>query len=94
MANQRNPYGAFPKMPYKPGTGTTKTMPYTPGTGGTAKTMPYRPKKASSPWMEKPKQMNVRDDIESAIGDFNRQRMDVFGPGVITEADFMRKRKR
>lgn len=37
-----------PRMPYTPGTGTTKTLPYTPGTG-TTKTMPYRPKPKMKP---------------------------------------------
>lgn len=61
MANQRNPYGAFPKMPYKPGTGTTKTMPYTPGSGGTAKTMPYRPTKQVSPVTKAARSINSLD---------------------------------
>ena len=61
MANQKNPYGAFPKMPYKPGTGTTKTMPYTPGTGGTAKTMPYRTTKQVSPVTKAARTINSLD---------------------------------
>lgn len=44
--NQRP--GSESRMPYKPGTGETKTMPYTPGTGST-QTMPYRPKPKMKP---------------------------------------------
>ena len=61
MANQKNPYGSFPKMPYKPGTGRTVPIPnYVPGTG-TAKTMPYRPAKQISPVTKAAKAINSID---------------------------------
>lgn len=70
MANQKNPYGSFPKLPYTPGTGATKTMPFTPGMGGKAKPMPYRPKRPMSPVTKAARSINsidTRDVFEKAF---------------------------
>ena len=85
MSNGKLPNtGTMKPMPYKPGTGRAKTLPYTPGTGRT-KTMPlpYKPP------------VDARDVFEKAFdaGAFNKRRIDVVGPGVMTEADFVRSRR-
>ncbi|TXH48661.1 MAG: hypothetical protein E6Q97_24275 [Desulfurellales bacterium] len=69
MKNTMRP-GDFAKMPYKPGTGTTKTMPYKPGMGGTAKTMPYRPKPSPETMRGAARVINpldTRDVFEKAL---------------------------
>ncbi len=80
MANTMRP-GDYAKMPYKPGTGTTKTMPYKPGMGGTAKTMPYRPSQKTGP-MRKPikvvNPLDTRDVFEKALEANNPLRKALF----------------
>jgi hypothetical protein len=81
MANTMRP-GDYAKMPYKPGTGTTKTMPYTPRSGGGAKTMPYRPaKKMTDAVRSSIKVVNpldTRDVFEKALDANNPLRKALF----------------
>jgi len=75
MKNSKS--GDYAKMPYKPGTGTAKTMPFTPRPGGGTKTMPYRPKKVPGS-IGSGVGLDTRDVFEKALETNNPLRKALF----------------